>query len=404
MRILLAVANFLPEIGSAAHIYFDLARAFVRRGHEVHIITSYPRKFYLSSADADKEFPLEETIEGVRVHRYRHMALRDNRVIRGMEHFLLPVYYFQVFRRLGMRFDACLIYIPPLPLYYFARAIKIYNGTPSVLNYQDFHPQELTDMGVLKNGFLIRIMKQIERQSYKNADYITVLSEGGIDYVARRGGDRSRIEHIYNGCHLFDLNESSTRKDFKQKEGIEAKVLITYAGILSPFQGLDNILDVAKKLRYREDLIFYIVGDGLIKERLAQRINEEDIYNTRMLPLQPRDKYLNIINSSDVSIVSLDERMKAPCLPGKLISLMAMKQPIIAIVPDDSETAKIIRRSRSGIVIKPADIHGLESAILDFCDNIKSVRTKGEYGRSFLVNNMDLNRVAPKYEQIFKAL
>jgi len=49
MKILMVVAYFVPEIGSTAHIYFDLAKAFVKRGHEVDVITSYSRKFNLET-------------------------------------------------------------------------------------------------------------------------------------------------------------------------------------------------------------------------------------------------------------------------------------------------------------------------------------------------------------------
>jgi hypothetical protein len=45
MEILMVVAYFITEIGSAEHIYFDLAKAFIKRGHEVDVITSYPRDF-----------------------------------------------------------------------------------------------------------------------------------------------------------------------------------------------------------------------------------------------------------------------------------------------------------------------------------------------------------------------
>jgi len=51
MRILLVVAYFIPEIGSAAHIYFDLAKAFAKQGHDVDVITSYPREFNLNKED-----------------------------------------------------------------------------------------------------------------------------------------------------------------------------------------------------------------------------------------------------------------------------------------------------------------------------------------------------------------
>jgi len=52
MKLLLIVANFLPEIGSAAHIYHDLGLDLVKRGHEVHVITSYPMEFYLNEKNS----------------------------------------------------------------------------------------------------------------------------------------------------------------------------------------------------------------------------------------------------------------------------------------------------------------------------------------------------------------
>jgi len=404
MKILMVVAYFIPEIGSAAHVYFDLAKSFVKKGHEVDIITSYPRRFNLDKKDVDKEFALEEQIEGVKIHRCEHHAKRDNIFFRGMEHFVLSRHYFKTFKKINNKFDVCLIYIPPLPLYYFSRKIKRYSNIPSILNYQDFHPQELTDVGVMKNKLMIKIMEYIERKSYKNADFITVLTKGGIDYVIKKGGDPKKIKHIYNGVNLSDFDSNIIKKDFKQKEGIEDKILISYAGILSPFQGIDNILDLAKKLSGHEDIIFYIVGDGMSKNHLDQRVKNENINNVKLLPLQPREEYFNIINSSDISIVSLDERMKAPCLPGKMLNLLALKQPIIASVPSDSETVYVVKKSKCGIVINPGNINEAVKALLELKDNFKLRKEMGKSGLSFLEKNMNLDKNADTYVHLFQEL
>jgi len=404
MKILVVVENFVPEIGSAAHLYFDLTRAFTRRGHEVDVITSYPRKFNLDSANADREFPLYETVDGVRVHRCRYPCTRDNVILRGMEHFVLPELYFREYERLKEKFDACLIYMPPLPLYSLASRLKNWAGIPTVLNYQDFHPQELTDVGVLKNKLMIRFLEHLERKSYNSADYITVLSKGAKEYIIRRGGDPSKLEHIYNGCFMPDMDLYSERKDFKEREGIESKILISYAGILSPFQGIDNILDAARELMDQEDIVFCLAGDGMLRDHLSRRIEAEMISNVRLLPLQPRSEYFNIVNSSDISIVSLDERMKAPCLPGKLRNMLAMRQPVIAIVPEKSETAKVIEEAECGMVVNPGEPSKLRSAILEMARDPKAMERYGLNGRSFLEENMDLQKIALRYEDIFTIL
>lgn len=407
MKILMVVAYFPPEIGSAAHVYYDLARAFVQDGHEVTVLTSYPRQFNLDKSDMGKEFPIDEVMKGVNVHRSGHFSLRDFPLFRGLEHFFLPYSYFKEYKRMGKKFDVCLMYIPPLPLYQLANKIKKYDGTPSVLNYQDFHPQELIDVnygGIKRNIIMIKLLEHMEKKSYKNADYITVLSEGGINYVVDRGADPSNVTHIYNGIRSSDIQWFESRRDFKKKESIENKFLISYAGILSPFQGIDNILNVAKELKEQKEIIFYVAGDGMIKKDLEERIEEENIFNLKLLPFQPREEYFNIVNSSDISIVSLDERMMAPCLPGKLTNLLALKQPIIGIVSPESETAHFIQQVDCGILVEPGDIEGFKKAILDLKKNPELRKKLGENGRKFVENKMNLEKNVKLYQDIFSRL
>ena len=403
MKILMVVAYFIPEIGSAAHIYYDLAKAFVNKGHEVDVITSYPRDFNLDKNDLDKDFPVEETINGIKIHRYRYpFAKRDNVVFRGLEHFLLPNGYYKLYKKINKKFDVCLIYIPPLPLYYFARKIKKADKIPSVLNYQDFHPQELIDVGMLKNKLMIRLMEYIERKSYKNADYITAMSKAGKDFVVERGGNPDKITCIYNSVNLPDFDIHTAKKDFKKKENIEHKILVSYAGILSSFQGLDDILNAAKKMSDHKDVVFYIVGDGMIKEHLESSVNYENINNVKIMPLQPRDEYFNIINSSDISIVSLDKRMSAPALPGKFINLLGVKQPILANVPSCNDVASIVKNSNCGIVTEPGNIDQIVDAIIRLKSDSKLREECGQRGYQFLEREMNLDKNVGIYEQIFE--
>ncbi|QYZ78454.1 glycosyltransferase WbuB [Methanofollis formosanus] len=399
MKILLVVSNFVPEIGSTSHISYDLARAFAAHGHEVDVITSYPRRYTMDVSDRDQDVPTDEIIEGVHIHRCRHPSNRDRILVRGLEHFYLPLYYYRTFRQLKKKFDVCLMMLPPLPLYYLAKWIKHYDGTPFVLNIQDFHPQELTDVGFLTNPLAIRVLAHIERAAYTNADYLTVLSPGGVDYVVARGADPKRVSHIYNAVSL----DSGTQiRIFKEKEGIEDKFLISYAGILSPFQGIDHILDVAKALQGHKDIVFFIVGDGMIRSHLEERIRTEEITNVRLRPFLPRDQYLDLVRSSDLSLISLDERMKAPCMPGKLISLLAAGQPVVTLVDPESETARVVREAGCGIVVDPCDIEGLKMAIIALKEDPAIASSFGGAGRSFFEGHMGPSVAVAAYKVVFE--
>jgi glycosyltransferase involved in cell wall biosynthesis len=181
-------------------------------------------------------------------------------------------------------------------------------------------------------------------------------------------------------------------------------LLISYAGILSPFQGIDDILDVAKRFKKDKDIFFLIAGDGMESGRLRKRVEDEKIKNVRILPLQPRDVYFNIINSSDLSIVSLDSRMSAPCLPGKFVNLLGAGQAIIANVPENNDIYDIVEDHGCGISVTPGDIDRFEKAIRKLKKDPDRIKEMGRNGRRFLEENMDLEMNSKRYVHIFKKL
>ena len=129
----------------------------------------------------------------------------------------------------------------------------------------------------------------------------------------------------------------------------------------------------------------------------------ENIPNVKLLPLQPRDEYFNVVNSSDISLVSLDKRMKAPCLPGKIINLFGTGQPIIASVNSDSETAFVIDNA-GGVVVDSGDVSGLAEAIVKLSDDSQIRKEIGSKGQDFLWENMNLERNVAVYEEIFERM
>ena len=197
------------------------------------------------------------------------------------------------------------------------------------------------------------------------------------------------------------MKEYSKRKDFKQKQGLEDKFVVSYAGILSPYQGIDNLLDAARLIKDEgnDDIMFYIVGDGSEKDHLEQRIDHENLTNVCLMPFQERKEYFNIINSSDACIVSLDAHMKAPCLPGKIKDLLGMGKPIIAIVPDDTETARIIKEV-GGNITDPEDITSLVDTIRMIINDHRNSKIIEKNGPEFISKNMNVHENVLKYEKI----
>jgi len=127
MHILLVVSNYHPEIHGASHLYQDLAKGFIKKGHKVSVITSYPRSYFLQKQDQRKKFKKFENFNGVNIYRARKFEFsRDNLLLRGIEHLLLPFLYASkafVIKNV----DLVIIYSPGLPLYQFGNFFSLYS-------------------------------------------------------------------------------------------------------------------------------------------------------------------------------------------------------------------------------------------------------------------------------------
>ena len=142
----------------------------------------------------------------------------------------------------------------------------------------------------------------------------------------------------------------------------------------------------------------------MAREHLISQVQTRRLSNVKILPLQPREEYLNIVSSSDISIVSLDKRMMAPCLPGKLLNLLCLKQPVLGVVPLESQTASFIKQVKCGIVVDPEHPQELASAIVHLKSDLKLMKELGENGRRFIETEMNVRNSVLKYEQIFSNL
>lgn len=64
MKLLLITPFFPPEVGSAAHLFYELAQALQGRGHEVLVLTGLPRYHVVEGKDRYRRRALTKVSEG----------------------------------------------------------------------------------------------------------------------------------------------------------------------------------------------------------------------------------------------------------------------------------------------------------------------------------------------------
>jgi len=408
MKVLLIVANFPPEIGSASHLFFDLAKNLSKKSHNVTVLTTFPRKDYLPTKGSKRRGIWSiENCEGFTINRIISFIPQINNIFsRGLEHILLPI-SFLLGGILIRKHDVILIYSPPLPIGVSGYLLKKIKGSSLIINIQDLYPKSVIDMGIMRSSALVRIFEIIERFVYRKSDLITVHSESNAKYVVKRAlPTNSRVVVIPNWVNIAEF-EISDEKYNSIRKGLGIKnsdFLVSYAGLMSTSQDLELIIKAAKQLKEIKDIRFLLVGEGVEKPKLERLAEEYKLDNIIFLPLIPKKEYVKVLKASDVCLVTLQKFVKTPVVPSKLIAIMASKRAVIMAAPLKGDAPKIIKTSKCGLIVPPSDADSLNSAIRTFFEDRKLLENCGNSGKSYAKERFSSEVCIRKYDLLIRML
>ena len=403
MNILILTEAFPPEIRSASHLLYELAESLVEKGFKVTVITRFPKDYInkIEEKYISKLF-LREKMGGINVIRLNSFSfLRHIPLIRGLSQFVLSG-LLVIGGIISGRQDIILAYSPPLPLGISAYLLGKIKRAPFIFNVQDIFPQSVIDLGLLKSKVLIKISEAMEKFIYEKARYITVHSEGNGENIIYKNINSEKIVTIYNWVDT-DLIKPIKSQDnnFRRKNNLNSKSVVSFAGVMGFAQGLDIVIDCAELLKSYKDILFLLVGDGVKKEGLMKRTKDMQLNNIKFLPPQPKEIYPSILYASDICLVTLDKSVKTPVVPAKLLNIMASGCPVVASMNLKGDAPKIIRDAKCGYCVEADDVDGFSKAILKLYNNPKLRDEFGMNGRKYVVEHFSRKICIEKYEKLF---
>ena len=319
--------------------------------------------------------------------------------VRALDHFSEAFLYF-LGGLLSGKQDVVLIYSPPLTLGISGYFLKRIKRMPFFFNMQDVYPQTLIDIGILKNPIFIKFFRAIERWVYKRLDFATVYSEGNRQYLLSMGVPESKVLIIANWVDTDLIKPSGKFNSFRRQYGIKEQFVVSFAGVMGYAQGLDTVVKAASLLREHEDILFLLVGDGVEKPELETLAHSLNLDNVMFLPMQPRDRYPEVLAASDICLVTLKGSLKT-AVPGKLVSIMASGRPVVASLDLAGETPKVIKAADCGFCVESGNAEGLSKAILDLYENPDLRDRFGSNARDYAVKHFSRTSCTRKYEMAF---
>lgn len=405
MHILLMTPHYHPVIAATAYLYQELCECLISMGHQVTVITGFPR-YNLSESPEKyrKKLWMHEVVNGVEVLRVRTISLpRYIPVARGIEYLFVFIALF-IAAMISRKPDAALVH--PSILFdglsgIWLRPLK---RVPFVVNVHDLFPQTAIDLGLLKNKVLINIFKKLEIYLYKNADWMTVHSDGNKDWVIAHGGHPERTTVMPVWMDASVLRPGPRDNPWRAKYALNGYFVVLFAGTQGFNQDMEVILLAAERLRDFSRIRFVIIGDGAQHEEMLSLSMKMKLDNVKWLEWQPREEYPLVQHTADVVVATLKKEVSTPVVPSKILSAMATGRPIITAMPLSGDAPKLVQQAQSGITIPPGDAGLLSEAILTLYRDSNLGEKFGANGRCYVEEYLDVRRWASAYVELFDKL
>ena len=307
-----------PEEGGAIRSYY-LAKGLVDHGIEVELITSH-------NADRE-EF---RNIDGIKVHYLP--VYYDNE-----QSFPKRVFAFYKFMRLSRKkahqiSNPDVVYATSTPLTIGLSALKIKKdlGIPYYFEVRDLWPEAPFQMGVIKNKYLKRYLKYIEKMVYENADKIIALSPG-IKSLILKEMPNLKVHVIPNMSDVDFFVPETKNPELEQLFQVEDKFVISYFGAIGATNHLEYLLAAANaSLKAALPVQFFIIGKGSQLKKLKYLAKHFGLANLRFLDFQNKYNLKRVLNITDAAYVSFAAR---PILetnsPNKFFDALASGKLII---------------------------------------------------------------------------
>ena len=148
-----------------------------------------------------------------------------------------------------------------------------------------------------------------------------------------------------------------------------------YSGNIANKQGIEILVDAARRLVHRQDLTIVVCGEG--PNRAALETRAEGLPNIQFRDLQPRERINDLVGLATVHLLPQLGSAADLLLPSKLINMLASGRPVIATAAPGTGLAQEVEGC--GLVTEPDDVASFAAAIEVILDNPD---LRDRYGRA----------------------
>lgn len=203
--------------------------------------------------------------------------------------------------------------------------------------------------------------------------------------------------------HDIDVHPKIENPIIRQLGWQNDQPIFQFFGNIGRVQGIHNILEAFKLIEknLRPKILF--IGGGAYENELSAELERIKDPNIQYIGSIDQSQKSQGLNAGDIAIVTLADGMLGLGVPSKAYFSMAADKPILAIMEEDSEVARMIQKYEIGWVVAPGNPKKLAEAFIEIMQKYKSAKNTSP--RNILVENYSeeiaMNKLINVIQKIF---
>ena len=381
---------------------YYLAKEWQKLGHSVRLVGADYSHLRIKQPEVEEDFAIQK-IDDAEFQWIKTIRYEGNGSRRAISIFQFVSKLWIKARKIAREFNPDVVISSstyPLDAYACYRIAKKANAK-YIHEAHDMWPATLTEMGGMseKHPF-IRVIAMAEKYAYRRPEKVVYVLPATLQHMLDCGlSSKDKFSYIPNGIVPEDWNEPEELGEEHQTgfDKLKGKFIVGYLGGHALTNALDTFIDAAIELKEEPNIVFVLVGKGVEKQKLIDRVNKEGLTNVVFFPPVKKKQVPTALKKMDALYIGAADcsLYRFGISMNKLYDYMMSEKPIIyGISAANNEVAE----ASCGLTIEPESPGELVNAIKQLKDMDPAERQKlGERGKLWVLENRKYETLAKQF-------
>lgn len=403
MKLLIVGLNYAPEPVGIGPYTAAMAEALAERGIDVRVVAGKPYYPQWRTYPGFRGLWRRSKESGVTVIRCAHFVPRHPAGLARIIHLasfaasaLLPALH-----QARWKPDVVVCLAPALLSVPVARLAAWLAGAKLWVHVQDFEVEAAFATGLVsERGLVARFAPWFENRLLALADRVSTISPQMAARLVAKGIAPERVLEIRNWADGRFEPDPEHGARYRAEWGLGERKVALYSGNIANKQGIEILIEAARRLGEREDLVLVICGEGPNRERLEQLAAGST--NVQIHDLQPAARMGELLALADVHLLPQIPGAADLVLPSKLTNMLASGRPVVATASPGSGLYEEVEGC--GVLTEPGKAGQLADAIAALIDDPERRAALGAAAAERARERWSKDRIIDRLERELRAL